>query len=49
MENIDEKRIQLLRTKFFIYESEEIICQLTFQKKTITLNVTFLFFSFLLI
>jgi hypothetical protein len=41
MENIDENRIQLLRTKFSVYESEGIQCQLTFQNKTITLNVRF--------
>ncbi|CAF3497440.1 unnamed protein product [Adineta steineri] len=40
MENIDEKRIELLRKKFLVYESEAIQCQLTFQNKTITLNST---------
>ncbi|CAF1040266.1 unnamed protein product [Rotaria sordida] len=40
MKNIDEKRIELLRKQFSIYEAEGIQCQLTFQNKTITLNST---------
>ncbi|CAF4923582.1 unnamed protein product, partial [Rotaria sp. Silwood1] len=40
LENINEKHIELLRTKFFVYETEEIQCQLTFQNRTITLNST---------
>ncbi|CAF4311774.1 unnamed protein product [Rotaria sp. Silwood2] len=40
LDNIDEKRIELLRTKFFVYEAEGIQCQLTFQYRTITLNST---------
>ncbi|CAF1073633.1 unnamed protein product [Rotaria sordida] len=38
MDNIDEKGIELLRTKFFVYETEGIQCQLTFQNRTVTLN-----------
>lgn len=41
MENIDEKRIELLRNSFSVYESQQIQCQLIFQNKTITLNVRF--------
>ncbi|CAF4300671.1 unnamed protein product [Rotaria sp. Silwood2] len=40
LDNIDEKSIELLRTKFFVYETEGIQCQLTFQNRTITLNST---------
>ncbi|UJR29713.1 hypothetical protein I4U23_017262 [Adineta vaga] len=38
IENLDEKRIELLRNKLLVYESEGIQCHLTFEKKTITLN-----------
>ncbi|CAF1437007.1 unnamed protein product, partial [Rotaria sordida] len=38
LENIDEKRFQLLKTNLSVYESEQIQCQITFQNKTITLN-----------
>ncbi|CAF1656449.1 unnamed protein product, partial [Adineta ricciae] len=38
IENLDEKRIELLRNHFNVYESEGIQCQLTFQNKTISLN-----------
>ena len=40
MDNIDEKRIELLRTKFSVYEAEGIQCQITFQYQTITLKST---------
>ncbi|CAF4487900.1 unnamed protein product, partial [Rotaria magnacalcarata] len=40
MKNIDEKRIELLRKHFVIYEAEGIECQLTFQNRTITLSST---------
>ncbi|CAF2792873.1 unnamed protein product [Rotaria sp. Silwood2] len=40
MKNIDEKRIELLRKQFSIYEAEGIQCQLTFQNRTITLSST---------
>ena len=46
IENADEKRIELLRTKFIVYEAEGIQCQLTFQNRTVTLNVIDLFFHF---
>ncbi|CAF1632161.1 unnamed protein product, partial [Rotaria sordida] len=38
MENLDEKRIEILRTNLSVYEVDNIQCQLTFQKKTITLD-----------
>ncbi|CAF4978435.1 unnamed protein product [Rotaria sp. Silwood1] len=41
IESINEKRIQLLKTKFFVYESTDIQSQLTSQNRTITLNVRF--------
>ncbi|CAF4889071.1 unnamed protein product, partial [Rotaria sp. Silwood1] len=40
MKNIDEKRIELLRKQFSVYEAEGIQCQLTFQNRTITLSST---------
>ncbi|CAF1463258.1 unnamed protein product [Adineta ricciae] len=40
MEDIDAKRIELLRTKLHVYESEGIQCQLTFDNRTTTLNST---------
>jgi hypothetical protein len=42
LENIHEKRLQLLKNYLFIYESEEIQCQIIFQHKTITFNVIYL-------
>ncbi|CAF3529162.1 unnamed protein product [Rotaria sp. Silwood1] len=41
IESINEKRIQLLKTKFFVYESTGIQSQLTSRNRTITLNVRF--------
>lgn len=40
MENLDEKHVEMLRTNLAVYEVDGIQCQLTFQKKTITLEVT---------
>jgi hypothetical protein len=45
MENLDEKHVDILRTGLSVYEVEGIQCQLTFQKKTITLDVSCLFSS----
>ncbi len=39
MENLDEKHVDMLRTSLSVYEVDGIQCQLTFQKKTITLDV----------
>lgn len=39
MENLDEKHVEMLRTNLSVYEVDGIQCQLTFQKKTITLDV----------
>lgn len=39
MENLDEKHVDMLRTNLSVYEVEGIQCQLTFQKKTVTLEV----------
>ena len=39
MENVDEKHIEMLRTNLSVYEVDGIQCQLTFEKKTITLDV----------
>ncbi|CAF1439050.1 unnamed protein product [Adineta steineri] len=38
LENIDEKRLDLLRKNFSVYESEGIQCEITFQYRTITLD-----------
>jgi hypothetical protein len=47
MENIDEKRLELLRNQLSVYESEGIQCQLIFENRRTTLNVnSFSFFSF---
>jgi hypothetical protein len=43
MENLDEKHVDILRTGLSVYEVDGIQCQLTFQKKTITLDVSCLF------
>ncbi|CAM4809029.1 unnamed protein product [Rotaria magnacalcarata] len=40
MENLDEKHVNMLRTTLAVYEVDGIQCQLTFQKKTITLDST---------
>ncbi|CAF1417698.1 unnamed protein product [Adineta steineri] len=40
MDNLDEKHIDMLRTNLSVYEVDGIQCQLTFQKKTITLEST---------
>lgn len=39
MENLDEKHIDMLRKSLSVFEADGIQCQLTFQKKTITLDV----------
>jgi hypothetical protein len=39
MNNVDEQRIEMLRTNLSVYETETIQCQLTLQNKTIILNV----------
>ena len=44
LENIDEKRFQLLKNSFSVYESEGIICQITFENRKIRLNVNFILF-----
>lgn len=38
MENVDEKRFQLLKTNFSVSECDAIQCQVTFENRTITLN-----------
>ncbi|CAF4423361.1 unnamed protein product, partial [Adineta steineri] len=38
LENIDEKRLDLLRKNFSVYESEGIQCEIAFQYRTITLD-----------
>ncbi|CAF1590939.1 unnamed protein product, partial [Adineta steineri] len=38
LENIDEKRLDLLRKNLFVYESEGIQCEITFQDRTIKLD-----------
>ncbi|CAF4446305.1 unnamed protein product, partial [Adineta steineri] len=38
LENIDEKRLDLLRKNLFDYESEGIQCEITFQDRTIKLD-----------
>ncbi|CAF3997273.1 unnamed protein product [Rotaria sp. Silwood2] len=40
MENLDEKHVDMLRTNLSVYEVDGIQCQLTFEKKTITLDST---------
>ena len=40
MENLDEKHVDMLRANLSVYEVEGIQCQLTFQKKTVTLEVS---------
>jgi hypothetical protein len=40
MENLDDKHIDMLRTSLSVYEVDGIQCQLTFQKKTMTLDVS---------
>ncbi|CAF1432853.1 unnamed protein product [Rotaria sordida] len=40
MENLDGKHVDMLRTNLSVYEVDGIQCQLTFQKKTITLDST---------
>ncbi|CAF1418983.1 unnamed protein product, partial [Adineta ricciae] len=40
MENLDEKHVDMLRMNLSVYEVDGIQCQLTFQKKTITLDST---------
>jgi hypothetical protein len=40
MENLDDKHIDMLRTSLSVYEVDGIQCQLTFQKKTMTLEVS---------
>ncbi|UJR22115.1 hypothetical protein I4U23_025179 [Adineta vaga] len=40
MDNLDDKHVDMLRTNLAVYEVEAIQCQLTFQKKTITLEST---------
>ncbi len=42
MENLDEKHVDMLRTSLAVYEVDGIQCQLTFQKKTMTLDVSYL-------
>ena len=41
MENLDEKHVDMLRTNLSVYEVDGIQCQLTFEKKTITLDVCY--------
>jgi hypothetical protein len=41
MENLDEKHVDMLRTSLSVYEVDGIQCQLTFQKKTIILDVSY--------
>lgn len=46
MDNLDEKHIDMLRTSLSVYEVEGIQCQLTFQKKTMTLDVSYLIYTY---
>jgi hypothetical protein len=47
MDNLDEKHVDMLRTNLSVYEVDGIQCQLTFEKKTMTLDVCdSLFFLF---
>ena len=39
MDNLDEKHLDMLRTHLSVFEVDGIQCQLTFEKKTITLEV----------
>jgi hypothetical protein len=39
MDNLDEQHINMLRTQLFVYEVDGIQCQLTFEKRTIKLDV----------
>lgn len=39
IDNFHEKRFQLLKNDFNVYECDSIQCQIHFQKKTIQLNV----------
>jgi hypothetical protein len=41
MDNLDDKHIDMLRTNLSVYEVDGIQCQLTFQKKTMTLDVSY--------
>ncbi|CAF1441263.1 unnamed protein product [Rotaria sordida] len=40
MENLDDKHVDMLQRNLSAYEVDGIQCQLTFQKKTITLDST---------
>ncbi|CAF1549296.1 unnamed protein product [Adineta ricciae] len=40
LENIDEKRLDLLRKHLSVYESEGIQCKITFERRTIVLDST---------
>lgn len=39
MENLDDKNVEMLRNQLFVFEVEGIQCQLTFEKRTIVLEV----------
>lgn len=39
MDNLDEKHLDMLRNHLSVYEVDGIQCQLTFEKKTVTLEV----------
>ena len=39
MDNLNEKSIDLLRSKLFVYEADGIECQLQFEKKKVILPV----------
>ena len=46
MENLDEKNVEMLRRNLAVYEVDGIQCQLTFEKRTIVLDVKRMFFFF---
>ena len=39
MDNLDEKHLDMLRSNLSVFEVDGIQCQLTFEKKTMTLEV----------
>ena len=40
MDNLDDKHLDMLRSNLSVYEVDGIQCQLTFEKKTMTLEVS---------
>ena len=39
MDNLDEKHLDMLRSNLSVFEVDGIQCQLTFERKTMTLEV----------